>query len=293
VRVSVQAITWVLEDAPDLPPHLVGTLLGLANHADRHGRGCYPGQATLAFYTRKADRAIRKDLVQLLGLELIRRGDQRLVQHIAADERPVVYDLALERTRARPAKKERNHSSAPTEKGTGTRVPAPRRPDDREGPEPQFRPINGRDRNYSSAPSDRGTGTVEQRDRNSRVRGTGPVVPTNRPLTVLEPLLQRSPTVSGRVAASLGIEEEEAERVVQLVIAERHPGVPSRYVAALIDSGDIRGFLQRVRSPEPTVPAYAGPTHRFDDNGYGDCTRCPLPEGHPCHPNMSTTGASA
>jgi hypothetical protein len=293
VRVSVQAITWLLEDAPDMPPHLVGTALGLANHADRHGKGSYPGQATLAWYARKSDRAVRKDLKDLLTLKLIRLGDQRLVHHIPADERPVVYDLAMERKREQPAKKDRNQSSARTEEGTGTTVPAQRRGDDQKGPEPQFPPINGRDRNHSSAPVNGGTGTVAQRDRNYSVRGTGTVVPTNRPLTVLEPLLQRSPTVSGRVAAALGIEEEEAERVVQLVIAERHPGVPSRYVAALIDSGDIHSFLQRVRSPEPTVPAYAGPTHRFDDNGYGDCTHCPLPEDHPCHPNMSTTGASA
>lgn len=290
---SVQAITWLLEDAPDLPPHLVGTALGLANHADRHGRGSYPGQATLAWYARKSDRAVRKDLKDLLGLKLIRLGDQRLVQHIPADERPVVYDLAVERKRTQPAKRERNPSSARTGEGAGTPVPAQRRPEEPEGPEPQFLPINGRDRKHSSGPFSGGTGTVAQRDRNYSVRGTGTVVPTNRPLTVIEPLPQATPTVTGRVAAALRIEEEEAEKIVQLVITERHPTAPSRYIATLIDSGDIHGFLARVRQTDPAAPAYTGPTHRFDDNGDGDCTRCPLPEDHPRHRHTAATGASA
>lgn len=285
---SVQAITWLLEDAPDLPSHLVGTALGLANHADRHGRGSYPGQATLAWYARKTDRAVRKDLKDLLKLNLIRLGDQRLVQHIPADERPIVYDMAMERTRSRPAKKDRNHSSGRSEKGTGTLVPAARRGDDRKGPEPQFPSINGMDRNHGSAPLNRGSGTPAQRDRNSSVRGTGTTVPTNRPLTVLEPHHQARNTVASRLASALRIEEDEAERVVQLIITERQPTAPGRYVASLIDSGDIHGYVQRVREPQPQRPAYSGETHTFDDNGYGDCNRCPLPADHPRHGSLAT-----
>lgn len=291
---SVQAITWLLEDAPDLPPHLVGTGIGLANHADRNGRGSYPGQALLAWYARKSDRAVRKDLKELLDLGLIRLGDQRLVQHIPADERPVVYDLAMELKRSRPARKDRNHSSGPKEKATGTTVPAPRRADDRKGPEPQFPPINDVDRNHSSAPTNRGTGTPVQRDRNCGSRGTGTVVPTNRPLTVIEPLLQQSPTLRRRVAVALQIEEEEAEKVVQLVMTERRPKAPGRYLTTLIDTGDIHGFLERVREPQPQPqpPAYTGPTHDFDDNGYGDCAHCPMPARHPRHGSVRT-GAGA
>jgi hypothetical protein len=94
---SVQAISWVLESAPGLKSHLVGTLIGLANHADNRGRGAYPSQATLARYSRKIPRNVRKDLAQLEEAGLIRRGDQRMVSHLSADERPVVWDLALER----------------------------------------------------------------------------------------------------------------------------------------------------------------------------------------------------
>ncbi len=41
---SIEAMTWVLEDAPDFPPHLLGVLMGLANKADQRGRGAWPGK---------------------------------------------------------------------------------------------------------------------------------------------------------------------------------------------------------------------------------------------------------
>lgn len=96
---SIQAINWVVEDAPDLPPHLFAVLLGLANHADHNGRGSYAGQKTLAWYSRKGHRAVRSDVDALEELGLIRRGDQRMVLHLPPDERPVVWDLAMERRR--------------------------------------------------------------------------------------------------------------------------------------------------------------------------------------------------
>jgi hypothetical protein len=97
--VSVQAITWVLEKAPEVPPHLVALLLSMANHANEHGRGSYAGVTTLAWYTRKNERSVRRDIDQALELGLIRLGDQRFVLHIDPDKRPVVYDLAMERER--------------------------------------------------------------------------------------------------------------------------------------------------------------------------------------------------
>lgn len=110
---SVQTLAWVLEDAAvphddgtvtDVPAELVSTLLGLANHADQNGRHAYPSQATLAHYTRKSERQVRRDLTRLEELGLVRRGDQRLVLHIDPDRRPVVWDLAVEVKRdPRPA----------------------------------------------------------------------------------------------------------------------------------------------------------------------------------------------
>ena len=93
---SVEAISWALNDAPGVPAPLVVVLIGLANHAGPDGRGAYPSQATLARYARKDPRTVRRDLARLEALGLIRRGDQRLVEHLPADRRPVVWDLAVE-----------------------------------------------------------------------------------------------------------------------------------------------------------------------------------------------------
>lgn len=100
---SIEAISWVLNDAPDLPPNLVATLVALANHADAAGRGTAPSQKRLAHYTRKKPRTIRDDLAALETRGLIRRGDQRLVASLPADRRPIVYDLAMKRRPQPPA----------------------------------------------------------------------------------------------------------------------------------------------------------------------------------------------
>lgn len=114
---SMQACVWVLEDAPDLPKHLFATLMGLANHADENGRGAYPSQETLAWYGRKDERSVRRDLDQLEEIGLISKGDQRLVLHLPADKRPVVYNLAMERKR--PPRPERRKGGRPR-KNEGT-----------------------------------------------------------------------------------------------------------------------------------------------------------------------------
>ncbi|MGW4493824.1 helix-turn-helix domain-containing protein [Streptomyces sp. NPDC004376] len=80
-----------------MPSQLLGTLVGLADHADKHGRGAYPSVRTLAAYTCKAERSVQRDIKELLKLELIRPGDPSVASHIPAERRPAVYDLAMER----------------------------------------------------------------------------------------------------------------------------------------------------------------------------------------------------
>ncbi len=97
---SVQAIAWVLDDAPDLPAHLLGTLIVVANHADTYGKNSWPSQGTIARQARKSERAVRNDLADLERRGLIVRGNQRLVLHIREDRRPVVWDLPMSRQEA-------------------------------------------------------------------------------------------------------------------------------------------------------------------------------------------------
>ena len=100
---SIEAVSWTLNDAPDVPPTALVTLLGLANHAHPDGRAAWPSQARLAHYGRKGVRAVQRDLVELERRGLIRRGNQHHVQHMPTDRRPVVWDLAIERRREMPA----------------------------------------------------------------------------------------------------------------------------------------------------------------------------------------------
>jgi hypothetical protein len=99
---SVEAISWALNDAPDIPPQCMAVLIGLANHAHANGRAAYPSQERLAHYARKSVRSVQRDLDVLLGLGVIRRGDQRHTAFLPADRRPVVYDLVLALRRTVP-----------------------------------------------------------------------------------------------------------------------------------------------------------------------------------------------
>ena len=125
---SYEAIGWVLRDAPDVPSQCVSVLIGLAEHADKRGRGAYPSAATLATYARKSERQVRYDLALLGDAKLIRPGDQMLVKKYPPNRRPVVYDLAVERSRPAPGMQ----SIAPQEtepgvqSGSGVQPSAPR-----------------------------------------------------------------------------------------------------------------------------------------------------------------------
>lgn len=103
---SIEAIAWVLNDAPIPQPTPAGTpnsstlamvLLGLANHAGRDGTDAYPSVRTLARYARLSDRQVQRCLRSLLEYGLIEPGDQRIVEAKIEDplRRPVVYNLAM------------------------------------------------------------------------------------------------------------------------------------------------------------------------------------------------------
>ncbi|MFE9206644.1 helix-turn-helix domain-containing protein [Micromonospora sp. NPDC007230] len=100
---SIEAVSWALSHAPDVPPQCLAVLIGLANHADAAGRAAFPSQERLAHYARKTVRSVRRDLDELERLDLIRRGNQRHTAFLPADRRPVVWDLATHRRRPLPA----------------------------------------------------------------------------------------------------------------------------------------------------------------------------------------------
>ncbi|MFI7661794.1 helix-turn-helix domain-containing protein [Micromonospora parva] len=131
---SVEAVSWALNDAPDVPPACLAVLIGLANHAHANGRAAYPSQERLAHYARKSTRSVRTDLATLGRLGIIRRGDQRHVAYLPTDRRPVVWDLAMERRRTVPGSLD---PFAEPQPGRPTEVPEP--VDNR--PEADFPPV--------------------------------------------------------------------------------------------------------------------------------------------------------
>ncbi|QOP64940.1 helix-turn-helix DNA binding domain protein [Arthrobacter phage Brynnie] len=92
---SLEAMVWALKsaDVPDPISHLV--LIGLADHADSAGRNARPSVALLSEYARCSPRSVQRKLRTLEDWGLIWQGDQRSVEHLRSDRRPVVYDLNL------------------------------------------------------------------------------------------------------------------------------------------------------------------------------------------------------
>lgn len=93
---SKPGVLWALYDAPDVPAHLLATLIVVA-HTDQDGQGSYLSANSIAELTRKTESQAKRNLKELEKLKLIRRGNQRLVAHIRPDRRPVVYNLAMPR----------------------------------------------------------------------------------------------------------------------------------------------------------------------------------------------------
>ncbi|AYN57519.1 helix-turn-helix DNA binding domain protein [Arthrobacter phage Coral] len=92
---SLEAMVWALKTAevPDPISHLV--LIGLADHADTQGRNARPSVALLSEYARCSPRSVQRKLRTLEDCGLIWQGDQRGVEHLRSDRRPVVYDLNI------------------------------------------------------------------------------------------------------------------------------------------------------------------------------------------------------
>lgn len=95
---STQAVAWALDARQTGPisPDVRLVLVKLADHASPDGRGAYPSTVTLAEHLGITPRSVKRSLAQLRDAGLIGVGDQRLVEHIRGDRRPVVYDLALD-----------------------------------------------------------------------------------------------------------------------------------------------------------------------------------------------------
>lgn len=94
---SIQAMSWALEQQVVVDPPARHVLLCLANYANADGTGAFPSVATLTRDTGLSERTVRAKLAVLQDAGLISPGNARLaaVYIDRGDRRPVVYDLQL------------------------------------------------------------------------------------------------------------------------------------------------------------------------------------------------------
>ena len=93
---SMKALEWAMYDVPAemVKGALLRILLLLADHADTQGRGAFPSQKRIVALTGYSRRTIQNGLHDLEKAGLIRRGDQRITEHLGK-YRPIVWDLAM------------------------------------------------------------------------------------------------------------------------------------------------------------------------------------------------------
>lgn len=219
--VSVPAVAWVLDEAPDVPANLLPTLVSLARHADADGRGCWLSKHRLGWNARKTEQQVKRDLKQLRDLGLIRLGDQRLVAHLPADKRPTVYDLAVE--------KRREPYAPPTGGLAGTPV---------------------HDRGSSQGPS---RGALEGQAGGPTRQSGGPWKDPK------EDLKKRSlrATAEQTILASTDATEDETIELLRRIIAKHAPSSPVAYVRRMAEAGDLTGWLAELRAERPLPPPAA------------------------------------
>ena len=75
---SVQAITWALQQQIVADAGARHVLIGLANHADNKGRHAFPSVSLLCSYTGLKRRTVLEKLKLLQDLGVITRGNQRI-----------------------------------------------------------------------------------------------------------------------------------------------------------------------------------------------------------------------
>lgn len=96
---SVQSMSWALEQRDIVDATARYVLLVLANYADKNGRGAFPSSASISDDTGLSIRTVKYKLDHLLEIGVIRLGNQAIAgayidRH---DRRPTVYDLCVER----------------------------------------------------------------------------------------------------------------------------------------------------------------------------------------------------
>jgi len=120
--VSVQAMTWALEQRLVSDPTARHVLLCLANYADKNGRGAFPSVASLADDTGLSARTVQAKLRVLEEQGIVVEGNRAVAAAYInrRDRVPTCYDIIMERGESTaPRTEQRGESPAPRENPTG------------------------------------------------------------------------------------------------------------------------------------------------------------------------------
>ena len=114
---SFEAVGWALEQPVGGAKKII--LIGIASHADRHGRNAWPSIETLATYAHVDPRSVRRALAELEADGYLSRvvgggGTRATVDH----KRPNLYHVNMQREAGTPA------DEAPAESLSTGRTPA-------------------------------------------------------------------------------------------------------------------------------------------------------------------------
>lgn len=265
-----RAVEWVLDTAPDVPPNLVSTLIGLARHAQDDGTGAGPGVETLMAYTRKSRRQVKYDLDKLRELKLIKVSeDQSRVAHIRADRRPVVYELPMSAT-CNPLHPD-DDSRGATDCTSSDAAPEPRGATDR-----QTRCNTASDEVQPIAPEEN---YEKNKEKNNPSLSARTAVPAPRDSSDEDRERDDStssedpqPTWHERLVIEANCPPEQAAAVVAW-IQHKYPDRGPGWWRRLADTGDLAELVREALNAPPTCSRCGG-TGKVWLEEFGDTVAC-------------------
>lgn len=89
------AFLWAEEDAPVADVEEWATLMSLSKRADPDGCNAYQSYPTIAERAKIDAKTVYRRCKEMERRGILKRGDQRAVAHIPADQRPVVWDIQI------------------------------------------------------------------------------------------------------------------------------------------------------------------------------------------------------
>lgn len=232
---SSTAVSWALYNAPKIDPTARLVLVYLAEHADKDGRGTWPAASTIAADLDISLPTVRRHLKALEAAKLIVRGDQRIVSHISADRRPVVWDLDMTvckapEDRAKPTKKPSRTASRPVAGDT---------PQDVDGVSPTtpraVSPVIPRD---LSPTTPRGVSPVNERGITGAHDGVSPVIPKPSTEPSAEPARPRTRPTTTSAGGPPAVYAHLTNKLVDQYVSRCRGPVSRRFKAGLFEQVD-------------------------------------------------------